>query len=131
MCHSHCLALPSATSTALGAWGHGGTLVHPKRWHFSSRTVPPGPVTLWGFIPRAGTGQPEQSQAIRCKSCLENIPAQWGLQWGEDSSLHKGSHKLQPSLRAQPQPGPGLCCPEPASPEWCWEAAGAGASSGV
>lgn len=102
MCHS--LALPRAVGTR-------GALVHPKRWHFSSRAVPPGPVTLGGFIPRAGPGQPERNWAVRCKPCLEKIPAPWGLQWWKDSSLHKGSHKLQPSLRALPQPVLVPCCP--------------------
>lgn len=38
---------------------------------------------------------PEQNQASRGKSYWENIPAPQGLQGWEDSSLHKGSHKLQ------------------------------------
>lgn len=42
---------------SLGGLGARGALVHPKRWHFSSRAVPPGPVTLRGFIPRAGPGR--------------------------------------------------------------------------
>lgn len=109
MCHGHSLA--RAASTALGAWGHWGALVHPKRWHFSSRTVPPGPTTLWGFIPHAGMQHLEQNQASRGKSYLEKIPAPRELPWWEDSSLHKGSQKLQPLLRALSQPAPVPCCP--------------------
>lgn len=97
-------------------WGPGGALMHPKRWHLSSWAVPPGPVTLWGFIPRAGMGQPKQNQAIRCRSGSEKIPASQGLQWWEDSSLRKGSHKLQPWLRALPQPVPVPCCPQACEP---------------
>lgn len=63
-----------------------------------------------GVTPHAGTGQPEQSQAIRCKSYLEKTSAPRGLQWWEDPSLHEEPHKLQPLLRALPQPVPVPCC---------------------
>lgn len=90
MCHSHCLALPSATSTALGAWGHGGTLVHPKRWHFSSRTVPPGPVTHFGGSSLV-LGQGSHSSARQSDA---------NLAWR--TSLHNGGcsgGKILPSIR--------------------------------
>lgn len=85
------------------SWSRHTPGVHPSRW----------------------AAQAERNWAVRGKSCLEKIPAPWGLQWWKDPSLHKGSDKLQPSQRALPQPIPVPCCPRACDPSTglgscCW-----------
>lgn len=56
------------------SWSHHTLGVHPSHWDRAAR---------------AGPGN-------QMKSYLEKISAPQGLQWREDSSLHKESHKPQP-----------------------------------